>query len=426
MLKKGVRKYMGRVFKPKYTWTKSDGTRVEKITKAWYIEYTDARGKFHRRKAGIAKEQAVDALRKAESEVLDEKNGLPTQRVGDIALVDLMRAYLDARRARASKNFITQAEWEMRRLFTRERIHVLKQLTPDVVDSYLNYRLSEGVAATTANSVLVCLKACLNWAVRMRRIPYNPIACIQPVHGEKRHVRRALREDEIARLLTAALEGPTRRGLRHYQNPKCSEIRLQWEKEGRNNVLIYRLMLETGLRRNECRSITWADLDLNDGTLTTRPFWEGNKNGKEEVLPITPGLRDVLRSWREENPGPGEGNVVKVTDRLLRCFNDDLVAAGLAKLERVSVDGKAQWKIHKRDAAGRVLDLHSLRHTFGTRLGRMPGIDPKSVQTLMRHSDPRMTFGIYVHSDKARLAAAVALLPAIETSKADSSNSKLA
>jgi len=33
-------------------------------------------------------------------------------------------------------------------------------------------------------------------------------------------------------------------------------------------------------------------------------------------------------------------------------------------------------------------------------------VDPTSVQTLMCHSDPLMTFGVYVHSDKSRLVAA--------------------
>ncbi len=121
------------------------------------------------------------------------------------------------------------------------------------------------------------------------------------------------------------------------------------------------------------------------------------------------------------HPGSETSPVVKITDRLLRCFNDDLVATGLAKRAVVVIGGKKKSKIEKRDAAGRVLDLHSLRHTFGTRLGRMPGVDPKSVQTLMRHSDPRMTFGIYVHSDKARLQAAVAQLPTIGASTVSSS-----
>ncbi len=131
-------------------------------------------------------------------------------------------------------------------------------------------------------------------------------------------------------------------------------------------------------------------------------------------MPIAPGLLSALREWRLSHQGPAETLILKITDRLLRCFNDDLLAAGLARKERTVVEGKNKTVILKRDAAGRVLDLHSLRHTFGTRLGRMPGVDPKSVQTLMRHSDPRMTFGVYVHSDKARLAAAVAQLPPID------------
>ena len=180
------------------------------------------------------------------------------------------------------------------------------------------------------------------------------------------------------------------------------EVQAKWADEGRNNVLAYRILVETGLRKSEARSLTWADIDLEAGTLTTRPQWEGNKNGKEETLPLTPGLLDVLRSWRVAHTGPVTEPVVKISDRLLRCFNEDIVAA----------------QITKKDSAGRVVDLHSLRHTFGTRLGRTPGVDPKSVQTFMRHSDPRMTFGVYVHSDKDRLKAVAALLPSIEIAKA--------
>jgi site-specific recombinase XerD len=66
--------------------------------------------------------------------------------------------------------------------------------------------------------------------------------------------------------------------------------------------------------------------------------------------------------------------------------------------------------IPRKDAAGRVLDLHALRHTFGTRL-IAAGVDIKTVQALMRHSTPVLTLGIYVHSDRARLRQAVEQLP---------------
>jgi integrase len=73
-----------------------------------------------------------------------------------------------------------------------------------------------------------------------------------------------------------------------------------------------------------------------------------------------------------------------------------------------------RWTYDKRDAVGRVIDLHALRHTFGTRLGMNPAIDPKSIQTLMRHSTPTLTFKLYVHPNKERLRNAVASLPEIK------------
>jgi site-specific recombinase XerD len=68
------------------------------------------------------------------------------------------------------------------------------------------------------------------------------------------------------------------------------------------------------------------------------------------------------------------------------------------------------------DAAGRVIDVHALRHTFGTRLCRL-GLDPKTIQTLMRHSTPELTFAIYVHSDWNRLRAAAQQLPPLTSAE---------
>ena len=62
----------------------------------------------------------------------------------------------------------------------------------------------------------------------------------------------------------------------------------------------------------------------------------------------------------------------------LRAFDKDIEAAGIAK--------KDEW--------GRTVDLHSLRHTFGTLLAQS-GVAPRTAQELMRHSDIRLTTNIY-------------------------------
>lgn len=325
------------------------------------------------------------------------------------------------------------------------KVYALRDLKPDPVERYLAELDTQGLAPRTINYYLKAAKQMLSWAVHARLIPYSPLECLanRPEHVKHR-VRRALSEEEVSRLLAAALEGPARRALRRYRNrPKKdgsykqidlpAKVQARYHREGENNVLAYRLMLETGLRRNEVKSLTWADLDLEQGVLTTRPHWEGNKNGREERLPLTPGLLQRLLEWRLKNPGDPSVKVVKLTSRSLRAFDEDLVAAGLATRVPQDREGKpiplnaeglpvrtpCTWVINKRDAAGRVLDMHALRHTFGTRLGRLPGVDPKTVQSLMRHSDPRLTFGVYVHSDAARLKAAVQNLPTLEPQNQD-------
>ena len=128
----------------------------------------------------------------------------------------------------------------------------------------------------------------------------------------------------------AAAEGPLRREMRIYQNrPRkngdykpvfiLAARRAQLALEGQNNVLVYRFMIEAGLRKSETASITWNDVDLEAGTFTTRPYWEGNKNGKEETLPLTPGLPDALRKWHTTRADT-RAKVVRVSDRLLRQF----------------------------------------------------------------------------------------------------------
>jgi integrase len=169
----------------------------------------------------------------------------------------------------------------------------------------------------------------------------------------------------------------------------------QLEDDGRRNALIYGIMLGTGLRKKEVASLTWNDIDLDAGILYARETWTKNRKGAR--LPLPPDLLAALREWKSSRPPESRvptSPVVPFSDRLLDFLNDDLAAAG----------------IEKCDASGRTVDLHALRHTFGTRLNAA-GADVKVIQTLMRHSTPVLTIGTYVHTDTNRLSKAAASLP---------------
>ena len=62
------------------------------------------------------------------------------------------------------------------------------------------------------------------------------------------------------------------------------------------------------------------------------------------------------------------------------------------------------------DHAGLYADFHSCRHLFITSLERA-GIRPKMAQSLARHSDIRLTLGVYTHVELHDQTAAIGSLP---------------
>ena len=66
--------------------------------------------------------------------------------------------------------------------------------------------------------------------------------------------------------------------------------------------------------------------------------------------------------------------------------------------------------IPKRDERGRTVDLHALRHTFGTHLSRN-GVAPRTAQAAMRHSSLDLTMNVYTAPSLLDVAGALATLP---------------
>jgi integrase len=67
--------------------------------------------------------------------------------------------------------------------------------------------------------------------------------------------------------------------------------------------------------------------------------------------------------------------------------------------------------IAKRDDRDRVMDIHALRHTFGTHLSKA-GVTPRVAMAAMRHSSLDLTMNIYTDPVLLDVGAAVDALPA--------------
>ena len=68
--------------------------------------------------------------------------------------------------------------------------------------------------------------------------------------------------------------------------------------------------------------------------------------------------------------------------------------------------------IPKRDDRGRTVDVHAMRTTFGTLLSKS-GVSPRTAQQAMRHSDIKLTMGVYTDPRLLDVRGAVESLPAI-------------
>ena len=239
---------------------------------------------------------------------------------------------------------------------------LVRDINPNV---FVTWRNNQTLAAKTLNHYLDAMNTLLNWLQRQGCISTNPLRCVGKlqVDGHEKVRRRALTDNEVIRLLDVA--GPYR--------------------------ITYLAALLTGLRRNELRLLEWGDVHLD----VPRPFLSvrasTTKNGKDATLWLRDDLADALRSIRPA--------YVRPLARVLRMPSGTTLAAHL------KAAGIARY-----DNTGRKIDLHTMRHTFGTNLSRV-GVTPRVTMEMMRHSDLRLTMKTYTDGTQLPTMEALAMLP---------------
>ena len=294
------------------------------------------------------------------------------------------------------------------------------------------------MAARTRNAHLATIVAFGNWCVQTHRLVANPFNRMAKANEkmDPRRKRRALTEEELVRLLDVARKRPlldamtVRRGARKGQAVAKVGPATRWRLEelGWERALIYKTLVLTGLRKGELASLTVGQLDLDAGDdriphAVLKP--EDEKNGMGSDIPFREDLAADLQAWlasklkrarddarRKGEPIPSQlpidMHVFNVPEGLIRIFDLDLVAAGLAR--RIKKDGK--WVIDKRDDRGRTIDVHALRHTFGTHLSK-GGVAPRTAQAAMRHSTLELTMNTYTDPRLLDVAGALKVLPVL-------------
>ena len=226
-------------------------------------------------------------------------------------------------------------------------------------------QLTDGLADATRNHYVRALKSFSRWLTIEGLADVDVLRSLQRFNSgaEPKHPRRALTEDELARLIhMTAFAPPARR--------RMPSIDRAW---------LYAVAACTGLRAGELRRLRTDDFRLADDApfVNVRSTITKNRRSARQPLPRT--MCRQLGNWLA---GRSEAAFAAMPhpSRIARMFRVDLKRAG----------------IPYRNAAGEYADFHSLRHTYITRVVQATQ-DLKTVQVLARHSTIQLTLNRYAH-----------------------------
>jgi integrase len=408
-----------------------DGKRVFFYYENWFARYTDAEGFERRVSTGcrdvLAAKQVLANL-VAESEKI--KVGIIRRdevRVADHADTSLplhVEDYLVHMRAcERCEDHVAQTGQAIARVANDCGFRRLRDIERAKVERWLLKQAQLKMSARTRNTYRIALVAFGNWCVREARLLNNPFAGLPRANeaADRRRERRALTMEEIGKLLKAAEERPLYERMLITRGKDKGQLRAKISEQtkramlrvGRDRAMFYRIAIYTGLRVGEIASLTLAGvhLDAQPPHVTLHARHDKARRGARQPLPddLAHAIRQYLDARLKEaqedalRSGTPVPAVLAQTDLLtpqvpaLRAFNMDIELAGIAK----------------RDESGRTMDLHSLRHTFGTMLARS-GVNPRTAMELMRHSDIRLTTNIYQHLELVDTAGAVNQLPVLK------------
>ena len=419
---------------------KADGSKAVRLErKTWVARFRDSDGIIRERSTGCTTKAAANVklsefvkeseriaagvMTKAETELADWRYSVLTDAIAEYG--DYLRGKGNA--AKRIKTTDTYLQTDAAACDFK----LLGDLNPDRLQRHLDSIPSKTNGPATLNQHVAAWVAFGNWLAGKRirgrrpnwngekRLEKNPFDGFGKYdeRGDCRRERRAMNEDELRRLLTVAAERPLKdaRTIRRGDNAGKLLAKVKPEnvarlqRLGRERALLYKTLVLTGLRKGELASITVGQCRLD----VERPYIDLNagdeKNGSGNDIPLRDDLAAELRDWiadQQQQPtdiikidgdDQNERLLFNVPAGLVRILNRDLTAAG----------------IDKKDERGRTIDVHALRHSFGTMLSTS-GVAPRIAQRAMRHSKIDLTMNTYTDPQLLDVHRAVNAMPSLD------------
>lgn len=173
------------------------------------------------------------------------------------------------------------------------------------------------------------------------------------------------------------------------------------------------IMLLAGLRRGEVTALTWFDIDFKNRIINVNKSYDFKQFELKETktkagmrkIPMNDFLYNLLLEAKQHSKGPYivqkvyDGRMTETAwKRLFESYMEALRAA----------DGRDEDSLCFADERFEEFTAHQLRHTYCSML-QWSGVDIKTAQELMGHSEYGVTANIYTHVDEQSKANAAVL-----------------
>ncbi|MEO8820200.1 MAG: tyrosine-type recombinase/integrase [Ginsengibacter sp.] len=240
----------------------------------------------------------------------------------------------------------------------------INEITPTIVRTWLASLKENKASSKTINRKISSLKAFFKYQLRLNKISVSPVAAISSLKVSRR-LPSFIDEKDISILLNNDFFPDT--------------------FEGKTSFLIFEILYQTGMRRNELINLKEKDIDQSSGTIKVL-----GKGNKERLIPANNDLLKMIKEYviekQNEFPGLSENWLLvnKKGKKLYPKYVYNIVKDNLGKVST-----------NQRKSP------HILRHTFATHLTNN-GAEINAIKELLGHSSLAST-QIYAHNTIEKL-----------------------
>jgi integrase len=311
----------------------------------------------------VATQKHLALLRQKEREAVGQAVSSKVKQALELPLGKHLENYLFEKGQEWSPMHFQMSSYRLKKLLRDCSWRYINDIT---AFSFTQWRARQTCCSKTSNEFLSALSAFMKWLIKNDFTEANPIQHVEYLKkAGKTFDRRVFTTEEFYTLL-ASVQDLSRK-------------------------MTYITVAYTGFRRAELANIEWCDVHLDTEVPYISARASTTKNKKEAEQNIPEFFVEALRQLRPAS--------AKETDKVfsvpsMLVYKSDLKRAG----------------IPYEDERGNRRDFHALRKMFNTLL-QANGTAPRVAQELMRHSDIKLTMGVYTDTRLLPKKQAVDSLP---------------